>query len=592
MFPSTYTCLLVASLLLVSVAHPITLGDTILDVPNDDNVFAEVSRSKRHMPSVLSEIMGPLSRSKRQVQSEFVRSDLVYSRMRVLHLMLKYLIGPNGPEVEIRHFLNWDSTIVIDNLFYVRPTTLQQVVRIVRVAAMMQMRVRATGEGHTRSPLFADEGNIMMDVRELTRFDGPRMEVMRPSSERQYYTVKAMTGVVMYELNDFMVKTGVTLLAEPFTSNATIGGMASVASQGSTWNSTAFGDFMVEVRIIDSMGRLRRFVREKHPELFKSLICGLGMFGIMYDVTLKVYTSKVVRIDNLIVPLESVLHNATRLKEIVTSNHATDISWYPFNSLTKTEEEEYTKSKKIPTSWSAGKDFIWLRTTNVVDWVDPSLIQGPNFLSTPGSLSGSNVTGLLRGKSALNLIRALAPVTYHHMSHGFGVLKLPRSGSETSIGLLVTVDTEFKRPMAALKFLVESTEKQIRNNGSTPFNALLPRFLMNSECHICPANSNIQPVNSTGRSLVVDFLAPPLQEGYYDLGNEFIKTFRGDLIRPHWAKRFDYMPGIMDIIRNVYGDGIQKFLKSREDYQLDPCDLFMNKYLLQLFGRSKICLQA
>ena len=102
--------------------------------------------------------------------------------MRVLHLMLKYLIGPNGPEVEIRHFVNWDKTILIDNLFYVRPTTLQQVLRIIRVAAMMQMRVRATGEGHTRSPLYPDEGNIMMDVRDLTRFDGPRMELMRPVS--------------------------------------------------------------------------------------------------------------------------------------------------------------------------------------------------------------------------------------------------------------------------------------------------------------------------------------------------------------------------------------------------------------------------
>ncbi|KAL3856381.1 hypothetical protein ACJMK2_011149 [Sinanodonta woodiana] len=592
MFPSTLTCLLLAILLLVSVAHPITLDDTIVDVADDDKVFAEVSRSKRRVPSVLSEIMGPLSRSKRQVQSEIVRSDLVYSRMRVLHLMLKYLIGPNGPEVEIRHFVNWDKTILIDNLFYVRPTTIQQVQRIIRVADMMQMRVRATGEGHSRSPMYPDEGNIMMDVRDLTRFDGPRMELMRPSSERPFYTVKVMTGVYLYDLNEFMVKNGVTLIAEALNNNETIGGMVSVSTHGSTWNGTGFGDFMVEVRIIDSMGRLRRFVREKHPELFKSLICGLGMFGIMYDVTLKMHTSKVVKVENRIVSLESVLYNATKFGEIVTSNLATEISWYPFNSLTNTEAEEYTKTGTIPSNWSAGKDFVWLRTTNEVDGVNPSLIQGPNFLPTGGSLSGSNVTGLLRGKSALDLVRSLAPVTYHYLPHAFPILKMPRFGTETSTALFVTIDTEYKRPLDALKFLIEYTENQIRTNGTTPINALLPRLLMNSECHICPANSNIQPVNSTGRSMVIDFLAPPLQQGYYDISREFVYKFRGDLVRPHWAKRFDNMPGIMDIIRNVYGDGIQKFLKSREDYQLDPCDLFMNKYLLQLFGQSKICLQA
>ncbi|KAK3609797.1 hypothetical protein CHS0354_022659 [Potamilus streckersoni] len=589
MVPSTYTSLFLSSVVLLSVADPSTLDDTIVDVTDDDKVFAEVSRSKRHVPSVLSEIMGPLSRSKRQVQSEFVRSDLVYSRMRVLHLMLKYLIGPNGPEVEIRHFVNWDKTILIDNLFYVHPTTIQQVQRIIRVAAMMQMRVRATGEGHSRSPLYPDEGNIMMDVRDLTRFDGPRIELMRPNSERQYYTVKAMTGVYLYDLNEFFVKNGVTLIAEPLNNNETIGGMVSVSTHGSTWNGTGFGDFMVEVRIIDSMGRLRRFVREQHSELFKSLNCGLGMFGIMYDITLRVVTSKVVKVENRIVSLESILYNATKFGEIVTSNLATEISWYPFNSLTNTEAEEYANSSKVPGNWSARRDYLWLRTTNEVDGVNPSLIQGPNFLPTGGSLSGSNVTGLLRGKSALDLVRNLSPVTYHYLPDAFPILKPPRFGTETSTALFVTVDTEYKRPLTALQFLIEFTERQIRSNGTTPINALLPRLLMNSDCHICPANSNIQPVNSTGRSMVIDFLAPPSQAGYYDISREFVYRFRGDLVRPHWAKRFDNMPGVMDIIRNVYGDGIQKFMKSREDYRLDPCDLFMNKYLLQIFGQSKIC---
>ncbi|KAK3609796.1 hypothetical protein CHS0354_022658 [Potamilus streckersoni] len=592
MVPRICSCVLVITMSIFVVAAVISLNldETIEDVTNYDRVFTEVPRYTRHIPSVLTEITGPLSRSKRQIaDSEYIRSDLVYSRMRVLHLMMKYLIGPNGPEIEIRHFVNWDKTILIDNLFYVRPTTIQQVQRIIRVAAMMHMRVRATGKGHSRSPLYPDEGNIMMDVRDLTRFDGPRIELMRPSSERNYLTVKVMTGVYLYELNAFLVKNGVTVMAEPLENNDTIGGMVSVSTHGSSWNGTGFGDNIVEVRLIDSLGRLRRFVREKHTELFKALTCGLGMFGIMYDITIKVVPTKVVKVENQIVPLGSLIYNSTKFGETVSSNLATEISWYPFNSVNDTEAQNYINSGNIPADWSARKDYLWLRTVNEVDDINPSLIQGPNFLPTGGSLSGSNVTGLLRGKAALDLARSLAPVTYHYLPDAFALLKPPRFGSETSTAFMVTVDTEYKRPLAALQFIIEFAERQIRENGTTPVNALLPRLVMNSDCHICPANSNIQPVNSTGRSMVIDFLAPPLQDGYYDISRKFVYKFRGDLVRPHWAKRYDNIPGVMDIIRDVYGEGIHKFMKSREDYRLDPCDLFMNKFLQQIFGDSKIC---
>ncbi|KAL3856375.1 hypothetical protein ACJMK2_011143 [Sinanodonta woodiana] len=573
----------------VSSVYPTNIAETIVDVTDEDIIFSEVSQTKKYVPSVLYEILGPLSRSKRSMHNEYARSDLVYNRMRVLHLMLKYLIGSKGPEVEIRHFVNWDKTILIDNLFYVRPTNIQQVQRIIRVAAMMQMRVRATGNGYSRAPLYPDEGNIMMDVRDLARFDGPRMELIKPSSKRDYYTVKVMTGVFLHELNTFLVNNRVAVMAEPLQNNDTIGGIVSTSSHGSSWNGTGFGDNMVEVRMIDSMGRLRRFAREQHPELFKSLTCGLGLFGVMYDITIKVVPTKVVKVENKIVPLYSLLYNAAMFGQTVSNNLATEISWYPFNSVNKSETQEYINSGKIPDEWSAKRDFVWLRTINEAEMVNQSWIQGPNFLPTGGSLSGSNVTGLLRGKAALDLARSLPPVTYHYLTDAFPYLKPPRFGSETSTAFMITMDTAYRRPLAAIQYIIEFTERQIRSNGTTPINALLPRLVMNSDCHICPANSNIHPDNSTGRSVVIDFLAPPSQDGYYDISREFIYNFRGDLVRPHWAKRYDNIPGIMDIIRDVYGIGIQKFVKSREDYTLDPCDLFMNTFLQQIFGRSRIC---
>ena len=39
---------------------------------------------------------------------------------------------------------------------------------------------------------------------------------------------------------------------------------------------------------MDSSGRLRRFTKERHPDIIRAAKCNLGMFGIMYDITIQV----------------------------------------------------------------------------------------------------------------------------------------------------------------------------------------------------------------------------------------------------------------------------------------------------------------
>lgn len=137
--------------------------------------------------------------------------------MRSQLRLLDYFIGPRGPRVDIRQFVNWDKTIIIDHLFYVKPKTVWEVQRVVKAAAMTGIHIRATGGGYTRSPLYPDEGQISIDVRELERHDGPRMELHKSNSERPYYTVTVVTGVLEYDLNEFLVKNGLSMLSQPLS---------------------------------------------------------------------------------------------------------------------------------------------------------------------------------------------------------------------------------------------------------------------------------------------------------------------------------------------------------------------------------------
>ncbi|CAG2227679.1 unnamed protein product [Mytilus edulis] len=519
---------------------------------------------------------------------EIARSDAVYARMRSQLRLLDYFIGPKGPRVDIRQFVNWDKTIIIDHLFYVKPKTIWEVQRVVNAAALTGIHIRATGGGHTRSPLYPDEGQISMDVRELERHDGPRIELHKPNSERPYQTVTVITGVLEYELNEFLVKNGLSMLSQPLIVNATVGGMVASSTHGSSWSAPTWSGYVVEMRLVNARGRLRRFSKEKHPELMEALMCNLGMMGVMYDITIQVNGTLIAKVQNQYVPLEDLFYNQTNLKNVVTSHFLTEISWYPFNSVNPEEEAVFRHNKTVLNSWTVRRDLVWLRTIVLVDAVpDDHVIQGPVYLPTGGSISGGNETGILRGKGALNIAKLLPSVSYHYLVDAFPTILPPKHGSETSAAFVLNIDNSFSRPLRAFKFMAEKVENQIKSLGSSPMNAFLPRFLQNMDCLLCFGNNGIKQDDDSGRSMVIDFLAPPTQFGFYDTAADFVQQFRQEKIRPHWAKRHTDIPGIVDVIKETYGDNLEKFNQLKFDSGIDKCGLFMNSYLTEIFGRPQ-----
>ena len=115
------------------------------------------------------------------------------------------------------------------------------------------------------------------------------------------------------------------------------------------------------MRLMDARGRLRTFSIESHPEMMKALMCNLGMMGIMYDITIRVNGTLIAKVQNQFVPLGDLLYNQTNLRETVTSHFLTEISWYPFNSVTPEEEVVFRYNKTVLNSWTVKRDLVWLR---------------------------------------------------------------------------------------------------------------------------------------------------------------------------------------------------------------------------------------
>ncbi|KAH9525474.1 hypothetical protein Btru_001500 [Bulinus truncatus] len=586
---ATKTFLILASLTCTVLARSINylpgLEDTFVPLGNEPyEVHTLFKRS-----AMVEEIMGPLSRNVRQV-NESVRSFEVYKVMSSLLSLLRVYVG-QSPRIEIFQFQNWDKTIIIDQLFYTKPKTIWEVRRVLNAARSLGIRVRATGAGHSRSPMYVDEGNIMMDVRDLQRHDGPFMQLNQKTRERDYKTVTAMTGVYEIELNDFLKNNDVTVLTQPLNDQETLGGMVAVSTHGTTYQETTWSGAVVEMRLIDSLGRLRRFTIERHPQIMKAAICNLGMFGIMYDITFKVYPMIFVKVVHNFPPLKDLLKNKDALKNLISQNFMTEISWYPFNQLTEKEERFYNSTGRAPSTWNADNDLLWVRTTNPVKNSEliGKKISGITYLPSNGSLAGGTETGLLKARGSVNLAKKVPAVSYHKLMDAFPTILPPRFGSETNAAFMLNIDTSFDRPYRAINYLVNMIEQQIKLNASTPINALLPRWFKNQNCYLCPGNEEITSPHDSGKTLVVDFLAPPTQNGYYQAAASFVNQFKNEKLRPHWAKRHDNIPGIIDVIKNTYGKLLTGFQTQKRLADVDRCDMFMNSYLLAIFGRSQNC---
>lgn len=98
--------------------------------------------------------------------------------------------------------------------------------------------------------------------------------------------------------------------------------------------------------------------------------------------------------------------------------------------------------------------------------------------------------------------------------------------------------------------------------------------------------TNGREMSRNGTSATVSYSALWQKLIFLSFFFQFVDHFRNQKVRPHWGKRHDNIPGIIDHIKLIYGDNLDHFQKMRKLAEVDPCDMFMNSYLLEIFGRS------
>ena len=149
--------------------------------------------------------------------------------------------------------------------------------------------------------------------------------------------------------------------------------------QGTGWDCKAIVDYVIEMRIVDSKGTLRSFRKsdpscpnnpDANDELFKAVQTNLGMFGIIYDMTFDLPSTKVVKAQNdFDMSVDDLFYNPQKMKNLVLGHYSSEIFWFPFNSHTLSlfSPSEIinllwsSETKLDKNHWNPKHDKLWVR---------------------------------------------------------------------------------------------------------------------------------------------------------------------------------------------------------------------------------------
>ena len=179
------------------------------------------------------------------------------------------LLGPGT------HWRNWGRTASANPVHVATPTSVDEVIDVVRLARDRSLTVKPIGAGHSFTSIGATNG-IQLDIGAL---DG----VLRV--EGNLVTLGA--GTNLYQLPALLAPYGLALANMGDIDRQTIAGATSTGTHGTGRD---FGGLATQVRavtLVTADGSVLRVSATENPDLRQAAFLGLGALGVLVDITIE-----------------------------------------------------------------------------------------------------------------------------------------------------------------------------------------------------------------------------------------------------------------------------------------------------------------
>lgn len=175
---------------------------------------------------------------------------------------------------------NWEGTVSCTPAFLAYPTSVEQVVELVKTHA----RVRAVGLGHSFNT-FACSHDLMIVTAQLVAV----LEL-----DTKHNTVTTQAGIKTRRLIDWLADHGYALPSLPFFVDQTIGGAVSTGSHGSSLTHGSLSALVKQMKVVMADGTVK-VITEADGDLMLAARTSVGFLGVIVEVTLAVVNDGVVK---------------------------------------------------------------------------------------------------------------------------------------------------------------------------------------------------------------------------------------------------------------------------------------------------------
>ncbi|WP_206447282.1 D-arabinono-1,4-lactone oxidase [Agrococcus sp. KRD186] len=217
------------------------------------------------------------------------------------------------------------------------PTTIDEVRRDVEHARQQRRTIRPVGSSHSFSAAARpDDVQLTVDaLRGVVALDAPGRLV----------TVRA--GTTIRELSELLAEQGLALDNLGDIDRQTIAGAISTGTHGTGIRHQSIGASVVAATLVTAEGRVLHVSETERPELLPAIRLGLGVLGVLVDVTLRCVPAFALEAIEAAVELDAVLDDWQGL--LRRTDHF-EFYWFAATSLAVTKSNTRVDGPLAPRS--------------------------------------------------------------------------------------------------------------------------------------------------------------------------------------------------------------------------------------------------
>jgi hypothetical protein len=278
-------------------------------------------------------------------------------------------------------------------------------------------------------------------------------------------------------------------------------------------------------------------------------------------MTLNVQKSWNVRALDRRMPIEQVLEN---LQDWIPTHENMELFWWPFSDQFWVKSWDRVEAQITAKPRKSLLDKIGAAMSSRIYNESLKLINAFPYATPPACQMAFHATPSVQDK-IVEVVEAI------HYRRSIGVTKMG------CVEIAFKIAPDFQNVKWAIQIGLGTT-KAYAARSEYPMNVTMNvRFIQKSDCWLSPAFGE-------GHTCYIEILSRTNPRDWQRFSGEVAQQWlQLPQARPHWAKEYRHIPGIIEHIKRNSGVPIARFNQIKEQLQVDPNQMFVNSTLQEIF---------